>query len=89
MQHDNWIKKSIQKTLKHLRWSFLSERAGTRLPFSQETPSQILIRTASTDYFEHIVCLVGYVFDIVHFGNLVSAGDKNAKYCLQKQLSGI
>ena len=33
-QHYNWIKKYIQKTVKHLKWSFTLERASGSNPLA-------------------------------------------------------
>ena len=44
-QHYNWIKKYIQKTAKHLRWSFILEIASDWNPLAisaKKTPSEML-----------------------------------------------
>ena len=44
-KHYNWIKKYIQKTAKHLKWSFILEIASGWNPLAisaKKTPSQML-----------------------------------------------
>ena len=48
-QHYNWIKKYIQKTAKHLRWSFLLEIASGWNLLANSTKTGLQVRKIGDD----------------------------------------